>query len=595
MSGRTARRAVAVVCLAAMLLLCGCSGNPADSTEHTTPQETSSEKPADTSAPVSVVDLSDYTIVRSDKSEQEFTDYVTDWRVAMNKKLGITLKIKTDWSKDVKNDGVLESGPEVHELLVGDTNRAESRAVAEQCKFSFGYVIKFTNGKLVVWGTDMNATIKGLEYLLEYAGSEPIKSDMLYEADLSGEGSSIWRLATQYKIICGKNTFDREVKAAQTLKSGISELSGAVVSMGTVGAERTDKEILVGNTGLDESNAVIDKLDYMDYSIVAQGSKLIVAGGSPLATEQAVNTLLNQLKTGKLEKIEGFEYNYRFRDVRPDSVIWNTSAFVPVWASEFTPPEWLVDFEQKAYGCVYSGGRMMGDAHRGDNANYPENSAEGILSAVLMGADCIEIDIRLTADNVMVLMHDETLKRTTDFASKKGKNGLPTSEKVSDWTYEQLLQLNLKSGRGGSSASVTKYKICTAYEAIAVIAGHCMVHWDCKDDRIIRNTDTYTLAAELNAKQNFYYYYGPEVLNEWYNLDKSDKDFGDFLDRMAAYCRVTGGTRRNRNFDFIAKYGDDLEAWNTHVKFGYSMVFTNKIYDLCRHVAANCEPFEIKK
>ena len=52
--------------------------------------------------------------------------------------------------------------------------------------------------------------------------------------------------------------------------------------------------------------------------------------------------------------------------------------------------------------------------HRGDWRNIPENSLEGICSAIDMGADIIEIDLAMTADSVLVLMHDRTVDRTTD-------------------------------------------------------------------------------------------------------------------------------------------------------------------------------------
>ena len=590
------RALVTALCIAAALMLWSCSGDTNNPAGGTTTPPAGDTTPAETTAPVEAVDLGKYTIIRADELDTDFVKYITGWRTSMNAALDTTLNIKSDWSKDNKQNNTVESGADVHEILIGDTNRAESRAAAQENSMAFGYVVKYTNGKLVIWGTDTNATIKGMDYVLDLItkGTE-IMSDYSYSCDLSGEGSSIWRLATQYRIVCGSSATDREVNAAKTLKSGLGNLSGAVVSMATSKAERVEREILVGDTGLAESTAVVDTLDYMDFVITVKGSKVIVAGGSPLATERAVNMLLDKLGRGELESLEGYDYKYSFREARPDSVIWNMDAFEPVWKSEFTAPAWLLDFEQKAYGCLYQGGRMMGDAHRGDNANYPENSAEGILSAVLMGADCIEIDIRLTADGVMVLLHDESLKRTTDFASKSGKNGLPTSEKVSDWTYEQLLRLNLKSGRGGNNASVTKYKICTAYEAVRIMAGHSLIHWDCKDDRIIRDTDTYLLADELGAKANFYYYYGSDIMRKWYDYDRTDKEFGEFLDRMAAYAKAVGSRRRARNFDYIAKYGDDLSAWNHHVEDGYNMVFTNKIYDLCRYVAANCGPFEIKK
>jgi glycerophosphoryl diester phosphodiesterase len=111
---------------------------------------------------------------------------------------------------------------------------------------------------------------------------------------------------------------------------------------------------------------------------------------------------------------------------------------------------------------------------------YPENSIEGIISAIMMGCDMVEIDPRLTKDGVFVLLHDATLDRTTNVADMAGKNGLPTSTSVSAWTYEQLMQLNLKTGTGGDSATVTPYKIPTLDEAMKVCANRIFIRLDVK-------------------------------------------------------------------------------------------------------------------
>ena len=55
-------------------------------------------------------------------------------------------------------------------------------------------------------------------------------------------------------------------------------------------------------------------------------------------------------------------------------------------------------------------------AHRGASAVAPENTMEAYRLAVEMGADAIELDVHLTADGELALVHDETLERTTDLA-----------------------------------------------------------------------------------------------------------------------------------------------------------------------------------
>lgn len=71
-------------------------------------------------------------------------------------------------------------------------------------------------------------------------------------------------------------------------------------------------------------------------------------------------------------------------------------------------------------------------AHRGAHASFPENSLAAIREAARLGADFAEVDVRLTKDEVLVLMHDESLSGTT---------GVDAA--VSSLTYAQIQDLTL--------------------------------------------------------------------------------------------------------------------------------------------------------
>jgi glycerophosphoryl diester phosphodiesterase len=53
-------------------------------------------------------------------------------------------------------------------------------------------------------------------------------------------------------------------------------------------------------------------------------------------------------------------------------------------------------------------------AHRGFMRRFPENTLVAVRGAFAQGADAVEVDIRLSADGVPYVMHDETVDRTTD-------------------------------------------------------------------------------------------------------------------------------------------------------------------------------------
>jgi glycerophosphoryl diester phosphodiesterase len=58
--------------------------------------------------------------------------------------------------------------------------------------------------------------------------------------------------------------------------------------------------------------------------------------------------------------------------------------------------------------------------HRGNAAHAPENTLESFRQAVDLGVDALELDVRVTADGVVVVLHDPTLARTTDSTNDEG-------------------------------------------------------------------------------------------------------------------------------------------------------------------------------
>jgi glycerophosphoryl diester phosphodiesterase len=84
-----------------------------------------------------------------------------------------------------------------------------------------------------------------------------------------------------------------------------------------------------------------------------------------------------------------------------------------------------------------TGGRPLIIAHRGASGVAPENTIPAIDSAISAGADFIEIDVRMSKDGAVVVMHDETADRTTN-----GKG------KISELTLAEILSLDAGSWFG---------------------------------------------------------------------------------------------------------------------------------------------------
>ena len=87
-------------------------------------------------------------------------------------------------------------------------------------------------------------------------------------------------------------------------------------------------------------------------------------------------------------------------------------------------------------------------AHRGASYFEPENTLRAFKRAIEMGADFVELDVRLTNDNELVVIHDPDVSRTTN------GNGL-----VRDLTLEELKKFDAGYGE----------KISTLEEVIKLV------------------------------------------------------------------------------------------------------------------------------
>lgn len=102
--------------------------------------------------------------------------------------------------------------------------------------------------------------------------------------------------------------------------------------------------------------------------------------------------------------------------------------------------------------------------HRGDWRNFPENSIPAIESIIRMGADIMELDLKMTKDSVLVLSHDATLNRCST-----GKGA------ISDYTYEELQKFSLKRAHG---IAIDSIKYPTLREALETCKDRICVNID---------------------------------------------------------------------------------------------------------------------
>lgn len=110
-------------------------------------------------------------------------------------------------------------------------------------------------------------------------------------------------------------------------------------------------------------------------------------------------------------------------------------------------------------------------AHRGCLDSHPENTLPAFRQAILLGAQMIEFDIQLTKDSALVIMHDETVDRTT--------NG---TGNVSELTLAQIRQLDAGIKKGQSFAGTP---IPTFDEVLAIMPRNVWLNCHLKGGRAV--------------------------------------------------------------------------------------------------------------
>lgn len=116
--------------------------------------------------------------------------------------------------------------------------------------------------------------------------------------------------------------------------------------------------------------------------------------------------------------------------------------------------------------CARSEGITLLQAHRaGDRPGAAENSLTAISASLADGAVFLEIDVARTADDVLVLMHDDTLDRTTTGTGDLGAV-----------TYAQVEGLTLVDSEGRN----TREPVPTLAEALAALDGRGFAQIDRK-------------------------------------------------------------------------------------------------------------------
>lgn len=196
-------------------------------------------------------------------------------------------------------------------------------------------------------------------------------------------------------------------------------------------------------------------------------------------------------------------------------------------------------------------------AHRGLSSIAPENTGVALAEAGKAGYYAAEFDIMPTKDGVWILMHDDTLDRTT--------NG--TGE-VSSYTYSELLEFNIDSGNG--IENYPNLKITTLEEALDICEKYSMRAMieikggDAKDMPAVletvksHNLKTEPLIIDFNSERLDALRKADSKIELWYLVSSIEAEDIDFA--------KVNGTALAFNFGKIRNYTMLDDAKNAGIK-----------------------------
>lgn len=145
-------------------------------------------------------------------------------------------------------------------------------------------------------------------------------------------------------------------------------------------------------------------------------------------------------------------------------------------------------------------------AHRGASGYAPENTIAAVKKALDFGVDMIDIDVRMTKDKEIVLMHDATVDRTT--------NG---SGRVKDMTFDEIRALDAGSK---FDSKFSGEKVPTLREVLDLVDGRAVVLIEIKHEQEHHEGIAKKLVEIIQKERNGY---------DWCILQSYESDYLEII------------------------------------------------------------------
>lgn len=177
---------------------------------------------------------------------------------------------------------------------------------------------------------------------------------------------------------------------------------------------------------------------------------------------------------------------------------------------------------------------MLKIAHRGAKAYEPENTLQAFQKALDLNSDGIELDVHLSTDGHIIVIHDETIDRTTN-----GKGS------VNDFTLAELKSFLIDE----------KYQIPTLNEVFDLVNKKCLINIELKGLR------TAPKVVELIEK------YISEKDWKYENFIISSFDWNKLEETSNLNPNIPIGVLTEENIDLALAFAEKIKAKAIHPDF----------------------------
>lgn len=256
------------------------------------------------------------------------------------------------------------------------------------------------------------------------------------------------------------------------------------------------------------------------------------------------------------------------------------------------------------------GSRIILAAHRGDKFRYPENTILAFESAIDLGVDMIETDIRMSKDGELVLIHDRSALRTTGIDKNIDEMTLSEIKSLDAGctfkdpimatipTVSEFLELVKDTGMTVNwefKVYPADFGTDTAFEVVDKLVD-LIDEYGMTDRSMMNSFSAKVLEYIYNKYKNRFPIHGQGIYKCKRSRDLSVMDETELFDWCCLYPNEPGHNpvEFKENFDFCIKNGvipclcipDDIENYKIAIDYGCKMFTSNNIAEAARILSA---------